>query len=1100
MSFNLIEAELFLRSSLPAKKGIFWSRLAWCLCFFSLLRFAGDVQSGDILLLMFLQLAFFMILLLPDEYIKSYSLRWTYMVADFVFFLWGIGISQIRDLAGILFLIVFYLSCFFARNLRTLVGCSVLYLLFLLALGQRNWLGLAPFLKNESAILWILAAYLISLAVYMTCLGLPINPNLSTMEKLRNAGQSKRTILQAVGRIQSSRSLREILLECRNYILEVLPGSDVEILMISSDRVYPVDTESAATSDSYSLDGQQALKQAIGSSDPVITRFRPEENPALAIGRSSTEPILEILVSFFAETGFDRTYCARIIRTGQELREDEREQIQVFRESAYPAIRRALSEDQALADKKETSARLQALAAENADLHVSADLLSRLLQANTLSECLTGVYTNLQRVIGLDCALLFLVDAGRSRLELADMVACYSLPFSRGFSFAMPDTMASNAIQKNTILLKTALKSPEGEGVPADLGHYLRGDIRALFFVPLSSPDTPGPYGVILLGSRNPTQFKIEQMAILDRIQASLGKGLARFREEQETEQKLREAAAVLQLGEIFSATTGLDSSAQEIGRVLRQSLNLDSCRIFVYDSTTDELRPAGDDSQPEGTPAPAISAQSAGVLGHVCRTRQGYLITNSLSDAQFRDEDSPATSRMVTPIICHDELVGVIEASIQKEDMLRERDLAILNSLAAHIGQVLAGARIREKAESLTQVDPLTGLYNFGSFMEQLKREFAQHTRLKQPMTLLLVKLKDMEKINLEQGYATGDRLLRLLSGVLSSSARSTDTPARLGGATFGLILPNSTAETAVPLVQRLQQSLREQKLVPGLQPLVVASVASFPLHGMTLPPFLRQAELALARAQDNPRTGYSFPEVEIHPFQGQAQEINTAALYREILGPSGTPGPHTTDPLNAVIERLLALGADEAPLTDIFSRLIWWLDQPDGTLQNIHLVPDLARRIGEELKIGEQKIRLLVLAARIYDIGKFSIPSEILYAPRILDETEHEAVVNHVKVAQDILRLHRIFTPLLPIIKFHHERWDGSGYPWRLNGEEIPMESHILGITDVFKALVCDRPYRGRLSLPEAIQVIAKTRGQQFDPKLVDTTLRVLQNLKKS
>jgi len=89
-------------------------------------------------------------------------------------------------------------------------------------------------------------------------------------------------------------------------------------------------------------------------------------------------------------------------------------------------------------------------------------------------------------------------------------------------------------------------------------------------------------------------------------------------------------------------------------------------------------------------------------------------------------------------------------------------------------------------------------------------------------------------------------------------------------------------------------------------------------------------------------------------------------------------------------------------------------------------------------------------------------------------------------------------VFAPLLAIIKFHHERWDGSGYPWKLKQEEIPEEARILGLVDVFKALATDRPYRARRPLGEVLDSMRQMRGSLFQAELVDALLRVVEDLK--
>jgi len=150
--------------------------------------------------------------------------------------------------------------------------------------------------------------------------------------------------------------------------------------------------------------------------------------------------------------------------------------------------------------------------------------------------------------------------------------------------------------------------------------------------------------------------------------------------------------------------------------------------------------------------------------------------------------------------------------------------------------------------------------------------------------------------------------------------------------------------------------------------------------------------------------------------------------------------------------------------------------------------------------LNIPDNRKHHLNITAKVYDIGKLAIPHEILYAPRQLNKEETFEVQQHVNIGvQEILRFHKIFRPILSLVKFHHERWDGSGYPWELKQEEIPLESRMLGIVDTFKAMITERPYRQRLHLQDAVREIVQLKGSLFDPNLVSIFVQILQSLKK-
>jgi HD-GYP domain-containing protein (c-di-GMP phosphodiesterase class II) len=216
---------------------------------------------------------------------------------------------------------------------------------------------------------------------------------------------------------------------------------------------------------------------------------------------------------------------------------------------------------------------------------------------------------------------------------------------------------------------------------------------------------------------------------------------------------------------------------------------------------------------------------------------------------------------------------------------------------------------------------------------------------------------------------------------------------------------------------------------------------------------------------------------------------------MLSKILGPSGRTGPHTVEPLIADIQHSLDTGSTEQQTTDRLFDYINRIDYPDQSVDTRMLVPDLAAKMADALSIAETKKLYLVVAAKIYDIGKIAIDHEILSAERSLDKEELFEIQQHVNIAvQNILKSFKIFHPVLSIIKFHHERWDGSGYPWQLKNEEISVESQIIGLLDSLKAMISDRPYRPRMPLQQALNEIIQNKDRLFNPELVDVLLKIL------
>lgn len=154
---------------------------------------------------------------------------------------------------------------------------------------------------------------------------------------------------------------------------------------------------------------------------------------------------------------------------------------------------------------------------------------------------------------------------------------------------------------------------------------------------------------------------------------------------------------------------------------------------------------------------------------------------------------------------------------------------------------------------------------------------------------------------------------------------------------------------------------------------------------------------------------------------------------------------------------------------------------------------VTDLARTIATEMGLKKDQIEGIRTAGVIHDIGKISVPAEILTKPSQLTEAEFEIIKTHPQVGCDILRDIEFPWPIAQIVYQHHERMDGSGYPLGISGPEILIEARVLAVADVVEAMATNRPYRSALGIDKALEEISKRRGQLYDPEVVDACLKL-------
>lgn len=167
------------------------------------------------------------------------------------------------------------------------------------------------------------------------------------------------------------------------------------------------------------------------------------------------------------------------------------------------------------------------------------------------------------------------------------------------------------------------------------------------------------------------------------------------------------------------------------------------------------------------------------------------------------------------------------------------------------------------------------------------------------------------------------------------------------------------------------------------------------------------------------------------------------------------------------------------------------------EGTHEHLERVQIFVRAIGKEFRLEEEELQALVAASILHDIGKLAVPEQIINKPGRLTPEEFEKMKIHPSVGAQILERVGFPYPVVPIVRAHHEKWDGSGYPEGLKGEEIPLGARILSAVDCLDAMASNRPYRAALTLNDAMEYIVSQSGKSYDPKVVEVLRRTYKDL---
>jgi HD-GYP domain-containing protein (c-di-GMP phosphodiesterase class II) len=163
-------------------------------------------------------------------------------------------------------------------------------------------------------------------------------------------------------------------------------------------------------------------------------------------------------------------------------------------------------------------------------------------------------------------------------------------------------------------------------------------------------------------------------------------------------------------------------------------------------------------------------------------------------------------------------------------------------------------------------------------------------------------------------------------------------------------------------------------------------------------------------------------------------------------------------------------------------------------GLDEHAERVATVADAIGRRLGWDEDQLDGLRLGAALHDVGKMSINPALLAKPGALDDDERALIRAHPVEGMWLIAGVETLTPAMPYVLFHHERWDGLGYPTRRAGEEIPIEGRLLAVVDAFDAMTSVRPYRPALTLAEAVSEVQRGVGSQFDPEIAAALLEAV------
>ena len=429
-------------------------------------------------------------------------------------------------------------------------------------------------------------------------------------------------------------------------------------------------------------------------------------------------------------------------------------------------------------------------------------------------------------------------------------------------------------------------------------------------------------------------------------------------------------------------------------------------------------------------------------------------------------------------------ETIGMVETTLEiTKRKSAERSLDSLNK---------ALLKSHERMKKFIMKDSLTGLYNNKYLNEIIEAEFSRARRYYHPFSLILFDIDYFKSINDVYGHNFGDSVLKQFSRHLKRMVRRYDIVVRSGGEEFIVLCPSTDKITSLKLARRVLDDINVKEFGNNKQRIkftLSVAVVGYPSDKTVQ---LNKVDKMILEGKDLINIGYKI--------LSKVKDAGGNRVYSlEDVGFDGKRMPEV-EAENASVGFLrgkledLTKKANQSLIESVFAfaKTIELKDHYTG--EHVEQTVQYAVAIADAFSLPRDEIERVREAAILHDLGKIGISEDILHKNKKLTKREYDIIKRHPQIGVDIIRPIHALHDLIPYILYHHERWNGQGYPHGLKGEEIPFGARIVAVADVYQALISDRPYRAAYPEEEAVKIIRESAGSEFDPEIVDVFIKVL------
>ncbi|HET7840792.1 MAG TPA: diguanylate cyclase, partial [Terriglobia bacterium] len=573
----------------------------------------------------------------------------------------------------------------------------------------------------------------------------------------------------------------------------------------------------------------------------------------------------------------------------------------------------------------------------------------------------------------------------------------------------------------------------------------------------------------------------------------------------QREQRRARHLALLNEIGRKAAALLDPQELIASICPQIRKAFGYDLVRIETRGSVNNELVVAAEDGHRTKVLGRRFKF-GEGFAGLAAESGQPVLANCVERDERYIALDPDVQSALSLPLMYGSETLGVVSVASYHEHSFTSQDVLTLGTLADQLAVALHNARAYQKAAEQAIIDGLTQLKTHRYFMEALDSEWRRAPRAGHHFSVIMMDLDNFKPVNDRSGHLEGDKILTAVARLIESRCRQSNVVARYGGDEFAILMPEATVDQAEIMADRLRAAMVADPQLAEHRVTASFGIASFPVHGATPEEILRVADAGMYLAKHQKGNCVRVVPMDFLGADGTTKGMWERQLLEAYLGVAVkrmfATGPEA---FNQYFQRFqqaaLKAGDEGLSLLDTVTALAFAIDAKDHYTQgHSQAVSRLAAQVARQLGLGEAEVEEIRLAGILHDIGKIGVPETLLNKPSTLTPDEYEIMKTHATLGWKILEPLRVnsIERIRRMVRHHHERFNGKGYPDGLKGDDIPLGARIISIADSFDTMVSRRVYKEGLPVAEALAEIERDRGEHFDSTLVDAFLRSIESLR--